>query len=255
MRRLLSALFPCILLLLVLQAALHGGNSSAALQETELENSIRQLSVVLRGAEAEGSGCIYGYDTEKQALVIVTAGHVLTDLQDGAEVIFADGTVLPATSFMAASDCDLGYVYLTRKKLTEEEKRRIDRKVQKLFMEDKSGQVAAAPEGLFGAKKADGKLMEAVQTRESSNLRKNDIFHIPDRISTGDFAMVSGYVVDPDRYLEEFGCEMIYGDGSAVPGMSGSGMFDEEGNLIGILCGATGQYELAGVPTEKIRLT
>ena len=60
-------------------------------------------------------------------------------------------------------------------------------------------------------------------------------------------------MVDPDRYLEEFGCEMIYADGGAVPGMSGSGMFDDSGRLIGILCGATEQYELAGVPAERIK--
>ena len=37
-----------------------------------------------------------------------------------------------------------------------------------------------------------------------------------------------------------------------MPGMSGSGMFDDSGRLIGILCGATEQYELAGVPAERI---
>ena len=253
MKRSVSALFPCILLLLVLQAAFRSGSSSAALQETELENRIWQLSVVLRGTEAEGSGCIYGYDTEKQTLVIVTAGHVLTDLQDGAEVLFADGTVLPVTSFLTAEECDLGYAYLACEKLTEEEKQRLEREAAQLFMEDKSGQVAAVTEGLSDEKKTDGKFREAVNVMESSSLQKNDVFHMPDRISTEERSLVTGYVVDPDRYLEEFGCEMVYADGSAVSGMSGSGMFDEEGNLIGILCGVTEQYELAGVPAENIR--
>ena len=90
MRRLFSALFPCILLLLVLLAAFQGRNSSAALSETELENRIWQLSVVLRGENAEGSGCIYGYDEERQALVIITAGHVLKELQGSIEVKLAE---------------------------------------------------------------------------------------------------------------------------------------------------------------------
>lgn len=226
MRRLFSALFPCILLLLVLLAAFRSGNSSAALPETELENRIWQLTVVLQGEKAEGSGCIYGYDEERQALVIVTAGHVLKDLQGSIEVRFADGTSLPASSFYTAEDCDLGYVYLTCEELTEEERQRFDKEE-----------------------------WELVQLRESGSLQKNDIFLMPDKISTGECSFVTGYVVDPARYLEEFGCEMIYADGSAVPGMSGSGMFDDKGKLIGILCGVTEQYELAGVPAEKIRLT
>lgn len=228
MRRLFSALFPCILLLLVLLAAFQGRNSSAALSETELENRIWQLSVVLRGENAEGSGCIYGYDEERQALVIITAGHVLKELQGSIEVKLSDGTVLPVASSLAAEECDLGYVYLPYEKLPEKEK-------------------------AYFEKEADGKFEEFLQIRESSSLQKNDAFHMPDKISTGECSFVTGYVVDPDRYLEEFGCEMIYADGGAVPGMSGSGMFDDSGRLIGILCGATEQYELAGVPAERIK--
>ena len=227
MRRLFSALFPCILLLLVLLAAFQGRNSSAALSETELENRIWQLSVVLRGENAEGSGCIYGYDEVRQALVIITAGHVLKDLQGSIEVGLVDGTVLPAASFLTEEECDLGYVYLPYEKLPEKGK-------------------------AYFEKEADGKFREFLQIRESSSLQKNDAFHMPDKISTGECSFVTGYVVDPDRYLEEFGCEMIYADGGAVPGMSGSGMFDDSGRLIGILCGATEQYELAGVPAERI---
>ena len=160
--------------------------------------------------------------------MIITAGHVLKELQGSIEVKLADGTVLPAASSLAVEKCDLGYVYLPYEKLPEKEK-------------------------AYFEKEADGKFGEFLQIRESSSLQKNDAFHMPDKISTGECSFVTGYVVDPDRYLEEFGCEMIYADGGAVPGMSGSGMFDDSGRLIGILCGATEQYELAGVPAERIK--
>ncbi|MCM1153797.1 MAG: serine protease [Roseburia sp.] len=49
-------------------------------------------------------------------------------------------------------------------------------------------------------------------------------------------------------YIEDFGEYMIYAHGYAEPGMSGGGVFDARGNLIGILTGATADGETASLP-------
>ena len=58
--------------------------------------------------------------------------------------------------------------------------------------------------------------------------------------------------MEKEKFLPEYGTVMLYGDGGAVPGMSGSGIFDNCGNYIGTLSGATDRYELAGVPLPTV---
>ena len=45
---------------------------------------------------------------------------------------------------------------------------------------------------------------------------------------------------------------MLYGHGFAREGMSGGGMFDGCGRLIGLLTGGTYQNEIAGVPVDQV---
>ena len=54
------------------------------------------------------------------------------------------------------------------------------------------------------------------------------------------------------RYIEEFGTKMLYGYGFARTGMSGGGIFDGYGHLIGMVTGGTLQNEVAGVPLPAI---
>ena len=61
-----------------------------------------------------------------------------------------------------------------------------------------------------------------------------------------------GTVEDPYRYIEDFDAHMLYGYGLAKAGMSGSGIFDGRGFLIGMTTGGTVQNEAAGVPLPDI---
>ena len=45
---------------------------------------------------------------------------------------------------------------------------------------------------------------------------------------------------------------MLYGHGFARAGMSGGGIFDGYGNLIGMVTGGTLQNEIAGVPLTDL---
>ena len=57
---------------------------------------------------------------------------------------------------------------------------------------------------------------------------------------------------DTGRYIETFGGKMLYGRGFAREGMSGGGIFDGRGRLIGLLAGGTYQNEIAGVPVDQV---
>lgn len=55
-----------------------------------------------------------------------------------------------------------------------------------------------------------------------------------------------------ERYIELFQEDMLYGHGFAREGMSGGGIFDDCGRLIGLLAGGTYQNEIAGVPADRV---
>ena len=62
----------------------------------------------------------------------------------------------------------------------------------------------------------------------------------------------AGVVSDPDAYIEDLGQNMMYSMCYAEPGMSGSGMYDGYGNLIGMVTGGTEQNEMISVPLPDI---
>lgn len=55
-----------------------------------------------------------------------------------------------------------------------------------------------------------------------------------------------------ERYIGLFQEDMLYGHGFGREGMSGGGIFDDHGRLLGLLAGGTYQNEIAGVPVKKV---
>lgn len=55
-----------------------------------------------------------------------------------------------------------------------------------------------------------------------------------------------------ERYIELFQGDMLYGHGFGKEGMSGGGIFDGHGRLLGLLAGGTYQNEIAGVPVDRV---
>ena len=64
--------------------------------------------------------------------------------------------------------------------------------------------------------------------------------------------MEEGEVIASSALLEGFQKEMLYGKGNAVPGMSGSGVFDHYGNYLGMVTGGNLLGEIAAVPVRDI---
>ena len=63
-----------------------------------------------------------------------------------------------------------------------------------------------------------------------------------------------GTIGNRSIYMNTFGEEMLWAYCEVKPGMSGSGVFDRKGNLIGIVCAGNEKNEAAVLPIDKILL-
>lgn len=61
-----------------------------------------------------------------------------------------------------------------------------------------------------------------------------------------------GYILEPWIYMEDYGQYMIWAQAGIESGMSGGGLFDDGGRLIGILSGGNEDGELAAVPLSLV---
>jgi hypothetical protein len=61
-----------------------------------------------------------------------------------------------------------------------------------------------------------------------------------------------GIIVNPWIFTEDFQQYMIWGTAEVYPGMSGGGVFDEDGYLLGILCGNNSEGDIAVLPLSII---
>lgn len=68
----------------------------------------------------------------------------------------------------------------------------------------------------------------------------------------GELLEISGTLIYSWIYAEDFAQYMMLVDGESFPGMSGGGVFDVTGNLVGIICGVNDAGESAAVPLSII---
>lgn len=221
----------CIVLAFVLGAALlsdllkiFGVDSIGEQKETTAAGSCSAVAVYVEGQtsgtwSASGSGVILA--SEEDALWVVTAGHVLE--RAGAEhpvkVAFGDGSIVECQRYELVRDADLAFLCILKEGLPEKLK--------------------ACP-----AAETDKESYDALEGGEAVCLTG---------YWDGRLSAFSGVLSEPWIYVEDFEqymmaavCEMEYG-------MSGGGLYDEAGHLIGIACGGNGQGELAAVPLHVVR--
>lgn len=166
-----------------------------------------------------GSGSIYVMTEEE--IIVVSNKHVLQYFDEESYVTFWDGRSESGRIMGISREADVGFISISTSDFTYEELLQLKsvRKQQDAF----------------------------------DNVKENTCFFMIDAASDS-FAPVlyTGSVIDKNRFLSEYGMEMIYGNAPAVPGMSGTGLFDCYGNYIGILSGGTEHNEIAGVPLPVI---
>ena len=195
-------------------------NPAGAMQE-----SYACAMVQIVAGNLKGSGVIV-YSTEEEVW-IATAAHVLANIKESAKITFFDGFVAEAKTIEYLEPQDIAVIRLPRETLVY--------------------------------KSAD-EIMDHGSIYHTAILER-DAF---DGAGVGDLAIAigsktgvaqesyAGVILEDYVYLEDFGTNMILADVYVTPGMSGGGLFDAEGRLLGIICGVAEDGEVAVAPVTTI---
>lgn len=194
--------------------------SLAYVDEQFLMDSICPAVVRLENGDLFGSGVIWKMDADY--IWIITNQHVLVETTetDLLEVVFWDGIRTHGEILGISEKYDLGFVKVN---LQEMGYYTIDRYYQVRY---------------------------DVDTFETLN-PGDDIFII----GSADYPagnLYYGTIGNKSIYMDIFETEMIWAYCEVKAGMSGGGVFDRFGNLIGIVCAGNDEKEAAVLPIEKI---
>ena len=183
-----------------------------------LQDTCSSMMVRLTVGEFIGSGVIFGADED--CLIIVTAGHVLTDAAKGVQITFVDGWETEAVFFSLSELADLA--------------------VLKVPMEE------------IPAKQLEKYMTANVDKSSYDNLKSGDGCIVMGSRSGVAEDAYEGSVLDTWIYMENYGQYMTWVKAAGKPGMSGGGLFDRRGHLLGILSGVSEDGEWAVVPLAMV---
>lgn len=211
-----------------------GAGTPTAREEKDyptLEEELRPSILQIYCGDYRGSGVVWKI-TEKEVTVISSA-HLLRNA-DTCEVLCYAGIYYEAQVDRILEDCDVGFAVFSAEVLKE-----------------------------------DGVELAAVEpsTREKEEIVPGEDLAIYGSMdyAAGDF--VKGYLIEAETAMQLEGNEeeqllmlggIVREDGEAAEqgavdaGMSGSGVFDKSGKLLGILAGGDGESGFAAVPVWQI---
>lgn len=205
-----------------------------------LEEELEPAVVRVECGDSWGSGVIWEITEER--LTVVTSGHLLKN-RDDCDVVFFHGVFYTAQVEKVPESCDIGFAVLDISELDRED-------LQKLRGADK-----AALAGKTFVEKEN-----LIEGQELAVYGSMDY-------AAGNF--VKAYLLEAEEEVEmpESGGKsrlMLCGiqteqaaaagreSGAVDAGMSGSGVFDRQGRLVGILSGGDGESFFAAVPVWQI---
>ena len=218
-----------IILGLMLVATCLLGVWSQKMNNENLENQpnvidkvdIMKLSTTVSCGDHYGCGTIY--DDVDGHFVIVTAMHVLEDYYSGVSdeilVEFDNHEECSATILKEEMDLDIVFLRTERSSISDEY----------YSVSDLTSNISISSES-------------SNNSNSDNTLLSGQTIYFVDA-NTGD--IYAGSIASPSVYSEDFGMDMIYCYCAVTPGMSGTGLFDEDGNYLGILLG--GSDEAAAV--------
>ncbi len=173
-------------------------------------DEILRSSVLVESGTDWGSGNIWSMDSD--SITVITAAHVIVDEtditvrfpgEDGAAATLSGGKAHPAT--LISSDLDRDYCFL---RLDTEE--------------------------------------TGISVRPSTKDLKtgSDVFMLmpasSDSADQGTAPGISaGVIINPELYSEDFSQNVVYCNIEVMEGMSGGGLFDIDGNYLGLLIGGS----------------
>lgn len=179
-----------------------------------LQRECGGVMVQLDAGRSMGSGVIY--DIEEGAMIILTAAHVLTDVDGSVKITFVDGWETESTDFFLWEKADVAQIRLPLEQIPEE--------------------------GL------EEYLLANVDREAYDKLRTGDGCIVMGSKTGVAEEAYEGTVLDAWIYMEDYGHYMVWVRAYGKPGMSGGGLFDWQGHFLGILSGISEDEEWAAVP-------
>lgn len=198
----------------------------------ELEERAMQADVAIRVVQsgsdalaASGSGVIF--EVSENMLWIVTAGHVLekADAENPVYVDFSsvrdsgEAVTAQCSDYDVLTEADLAFLCLGREEI---------------------------PEAVWHELRAVEKDKESYDVLQAS-----DQVHVSG-YREGSLLVCEGTLEEFWIYVEDFKQYMMLAKCELYPGMSGGGLYDGAGHLIGIVCGNNEQGEVAAVPLHVV---
>ena len=230
-----SALIIALLLIIALVAVilLNKGRQPGASEngnEESKEPLIKASSVMVECGDQVGCGNVY--ECSEDAIIIVTARHILEDAKAGTsagdasiQVTFYDGEASQAKLIKEDSGLDVAFLEINKKELPAHG----------------LGYQAVAMTS-SDVNKEYGKPDATLNPGTNIYLRNA----LKDQVYAGTIEL-------PSVYSEDFGTEVILCYCVVDDGMSGTGLFDEENNYLGMLLGSTEDGEAVCLDVAGIK--
>lgn len=193
----------------------------------ELQEDQGNVMVRLQAGKLSGSGVIY--EADDSFVWIATAKHVLEQMEDVVKVTFEDGFETETKNVVRSPKLDLAFVKLERSALTEETKALGQEKTT--FVDHGINyRCALASQKAYDAAKAG-----------------DQVIAMGSKSGVGEDAF-AGTLLEDYVFVNDFDAYMMIADVNVTPGMSGGGLFDAHGNLLGIICGVSEDGQVAAAP-------
>ena len=192
---------------------------------TVLQEELRPSVLQVFCGDYRASGVVW--EITEEEVTVVSSGHLLKN-GETCEVLCYAGIYYEARVDRILEDCDVGFAVIETEALKEDG-------------------VELTEVRLCGRG-----MDELVRGEELAVYGSMDY-------AAGNF--VKGYLVEAEREIQFDGyesaqklmvCEIVQDTGTVDAGMSGSGVFDRQGRLLGILSGGDGETGFAAVPVWEI---
>ncbi len=179
-----------------------------------LQETCGGMMVKLTAGGLTGSGVICG--TEGDFLLVATAAHVLSEAADGVKVLFSDGWETEEVSVAVSGSADLAVLRIPLSRIPEKSR------------------------SVYLAANMDPAISGEVQAGDGCIVMGG--------VEEAACDAYEGEVLDTWIYMEDYGQYMVWARAPGKKGMSGGGIFDRSGHLLGILSGYSEDGEWAAVP-------
>lgn len=179
--------------------------------QADKENKVSSGAVLVQTPFLSGQGVVY--EKRETGIYLVTAGHVMEGMALGetCTVQFVKGQNAKAELFYLSEVADIAFLFVSSEQVPE-----------KIYAAGKN-------RALFDKLKEGDKLYAL--DFDGNRVEKKQ-----------------GRLLSPWIYLDDFSLDMMLAELPCRNGMSGCGIYDKKGHLIGILCGVSQEEEAAVLP-------